>query len=286
MPAAAPERPPVGQNLEAGETAEGLAPLIAASFENAQLFEALDSANRVQHELLAGISHELRTPLNVIIGYLDILLDGGAGPLREEQRRLCLRVRASAGRQLMLVREALELSRRDTSGGVTVRRDRIDLTALFEELRSEATLRNDSETPAIHWRVGDDLRDLESDPIKLRMILHNLIENARQHADAKNIFVEAIRRGEEIIFTVSDDGRGMNDAVQEGLFEAFRRGAGAQSGGLGLGLHIVHRLAEALRARIEVESGEGSGASFAVFLPLRASASEIPPRGLAAGAAG
>ena len=78
----------------------------------------------------------------------------------------------------------------------------------------------------------------------------------------------------------------MNDAVQAGLFEAFRRGVGSQSGGLGLGLHIVHRLAEALRARIEVESREGSGASFTVFLPLRASESENPPRGLAAGAAG
>jgi signal transduction histidine kinase len=267
-------------------TAEGLAPLIAASFENAQLFEALDSANRVQHELLAGISHELRTPLNVIIGYLDILLDDGAGPLLEEQKRLCLRVRASAGRQLMLVREALELSRRDASGGVTVRRDDIDIDALFEELRGEAALRADSEAPVIHWRVGHNLTNLESDPIKLRMILHNLIENARQHADAENIFVEADQRGEEVVLTVTDDGRGMNETVQAGLFEAFHRGAGAQSGGLGLGLHIVHRLADALRARIEVESREGSGASFAVFLPLRPTHREAPLRSLAVGAAG
>jgi signal transduction histidine kinase len=247
--------------------ATGFGPLLGASLENQRLLQRLEAAHQAQTEFLASMSHELRTPLNVITGYLDMLLDGLAGPLAPAQREICERIRRSAGQQLSLVGEAFEISRRDADGRIPVRREEIALAALVAELEREAALRPVAPEVAVSWTVHDVDLPVVSDPVKLRMIVRNLVDNAIKFTERGHVRVEVSLDDDVLLWRVEDTGVGIPEAECDAIFEAFRQ-VGGRSTGLGLGLHIVRRLTDALGGTVEVASTVGVGSTFTVRLPV------------------
>ena len=124
-------------------------------------------------------------------------------------------------------------------------------------------------------RVRTDLSDdfeLECDPLKLRQAINNLIENAIKYTgDGGHVFVTTKHHGGEGAVRIEDNGVGMSPEHLEHIFERFYRVDKARSretGGTGLGLHIVRRIALMHGGRVDVESQEGKGSVFTLVVPL------------------
>jgi signal transduction histidine kinase/CheY-like chemotaxis protein len=245
--------------------ARGIAQLGSLALDNARLVDELGRANRLKSEFVATMSHELRTPLNVIIGYLDLLVGGEFGALSAEQGDIVKRADRSAHELLDLINATLDLSRLDAGRLPLDVRD-LQLAPLFAELRneSEAWLQR---KPALElvWNLAADVPVIRCDPVKLKVVLKNLIANAIKFTDEGEIRVSAVRRDPGVEISVSDSGTGIAEELLGDLFKPFPHGSSTT--GRGLGLYIVHRLLEVLGGQVSVESKLGCGSTFRVDLP-------------------
>jgi PAS domain S-box-containing protein len=258
--------------------ATGIAQLASLALDNARLVEELERANRVKGDFVAGMSHELRTPLNVIIGYSDLLVDQIFGELEPEQRDTVCRIREQGRELLELVNTTLDMSRLE-SGGATLALQEVDLINLLAEIELESQLVRRNPALAVTWQVAPRLPRLWSDPMKLKIVVKNLLLNALKFTDEGGVVVRAAMRDGGVEIAVSDSGIGIAADMIPRIFEAFRQGDhGAQRrGGAGLGLHIVRRLLDMLGGSIEVESELQRGSTFRVWVPTRATVAPPGP---------
>ena len=251
--------------------ARGMAPLLSASLEQRRLLAELEAAQQWQQSFLASLSHELRTPLNIILGYMEMLLDQDLPVSEEEARELQEKVKWNASNQLRLVNEALELSRQDESGAVVIRRDRVNLEALLAQIIEEANLQARGKNLRIVGEFPERMPEIRTDSVKLRIILSNLLDNARKFTQEGAISLQVEFTEGTVVFRVRDTGRGIAPEVLPELFRAFRQGERGDPGGLGLGLYIVRRLVQSLKGEVTVTSELGVGSQFAVEVPIGSS---------------
>jgi PAS domain S-box-containing protein len=247
----------------------GIGQLASLALENVRLIEELERANRLKSDFVATISHELRTPLNIIMGYNDLLLDGGFGPMSAEQVDTLQRVGKSAEDLLELITATLDLSRLDT-GQVQLDVRTIALPDLVGELDAEISGLRENSNVRFAWDVAADLPALRSDPVKLKVVLKNLIGNAIKFTHAGSVVVRLCGRDGGLEITVADTGVGIAREMLPVIFEPFRQGEPAmtrQHGGVGLGLYIVRRVLDVLGGTIDAESTVGQGSTFRVWVP-------------------
>ena len=224
------------------------------------------------------MSHELRTPLSAVIGYTDLLLDGAFGDLTADQIQPLERTQKSARELLDLITATLDLSRLD--------QHRIPLHV---QECAVADLVNDviRETPALEEKphltftcsVPPDLPSLSTDPVKLKMVLKNLISNAVKFTHEGSITIATCGLDGGVEFRVSDTGIGIARESQAMIFEPFRQLDSSDTrryGGVGLGLYIVRRLLDMLGGTISLDSVAGSGSTFRVWVPRDVRASRQP----------
>jgi len=254
---------------------EGIGRLASMALHNAALVEELARANEVRSEFIATMSHELRTPLNVVIGYSNMLEDGTFGDLSTEQITVLQRIDRNARELHELISTTLDLTRLE-SGRVTVEVGEVDLEAVLQEVLSELEPVRGHEVQLL-CDVTHPIPTLETDELKLKVVVKNLIRNAIKFTDAGSVEVRAypVERGVEIC--VADTGIGIGPDAQETVFEAFQQVQPGQEGrgGVGLGLHIVRRLVELLDGSVRLESTLGEGSRFFVRLPLPADVGDV-----------
>jgi len=251
--------------------AVGIAHLASMALENARLVEELGRANRLKSDVVAILAHELRTPLNAIMGYTDLLLEGEFGPLNAEQAEISRRVDRITRVLRDLVNATMDISRLD-AGQPPVLLSDVDLSDLIAEIGAETRELRTKPGVNFRWDIPAQLPRLYTDPLKVKVILKNLIGNAIKFTAQGQVTVTAqcVHRGVE--FRVSDTGIGIPVEARSYIFEPFRQadGSGAQKfGGVGLGLYLVRRLVDVLGGTIEVESQVGEGSTFRAWLPLR-----------------
>jgi PAS domain S-box-containing protein len=256
--------------------AHGLGQLGSLALANARVLEELDQISRLRSDFVATMSHELRTPLNVILGYSDLLRDGAFSPLLAEQRDIVDRVQHSARELLELINATLDVSRID-SGRLPVERSAVDLGQLAATVRAEMTELEPPSGVRLEWDLTSPLPVLATDPVKLKVILKNLIGNALKFTDQGEVRVTARPHRGGVEISVTDTGIGIPPEAQAVIFEAFRQADSSTTrpyGGVGLGLYIVQRLLDLLAGRITLESEVGTGSTFRIWLPAVAEDSE------------
>jgi len=215
------------------------------------------------------MSHELRTPLNAIIGYSSLLGEGAFGSLTEKQLEPLGRVEGKARDLLDLIDGTLDLSRLE-SGRVRPERRRVEIVKLLGEIDAETDTRRDSAKVRFEWEVAPEISTFCTDPVKLKVILRNLVHNALKFTEEGSVRVTAHPRGAGVEFIVADTGVGMTAEAQTRIFEPFRQADSSISdryGGTGLGLYIVRRLLQLLGGTIKLQSEVGCGSTFRVWLP-------------------
>ncbi len=257
----------------------GIAQLGSMALENARLVGELERASRLKSDFVATMSHELRSPLNVIIGYNDLLMDGEFGDLSKEQNDAMRRVGKSAQELLELINATLNVSRLDT-GRVPLDIRDANIGDIIGEVDAETTILRERPAVSFDWDIAPDLGRMRTDPVKVKVILKNLIGNALKFTERGTVCVAVRQRDGWVEFSVSDTGIGIAPALRELIFEAFRQAdssATRRHGGVGLGLYIVRRLSELLGGRVDVESEPGQGSRFIVLLPRDQTTRQNPP---------
>jgi signal transduction histidine kinase len=233
--------------------------------------EQAENASRQKTDFLSLVSHELRTPLASIRLQLERLTRGLTGPITAKQSDVIHRIARSNSRLSEMVESLLQFNRIE-SGRLVPSQALLDLGAVAHEVVDELRVR--AETKALTMRVEchDDGVAVASDPQLVRLILVNLCDNAIKYTSEGEIVVAIDRdpRG-AVRLRVTDTGPGIAFAARERVFQPFeqlenvrhKRGAG-----VGLGLALVKRIAEALEAEVDLESAEGAGSRFSVTFPL------------------
>lgn len=233
--------------------------------------EQLAEVDRVKFEFLANTTHELRTPLTSIMGFGELLLSDGFGPLTQAQRTAVGCLLDSAHGLFGLVEQILDLGRvQKGETGLSVRRQ--GFTPLIDELQRELAPLETTRPYRIQYEVEEGLPAIETDWGKLKSVLVNILTNAIKFTDQGEVKL-SIKNGSssEVSFTVSDTGIGIPKGKIPVIFDNFRQVDGSQTrqyGGTGIGLAISKNFVELIGGKIEVESEVGTGSAFKVIIPV------------------
>ncbi len=249
------------------------------ALENARLMESLRGASRLKSEFIGTMSHELRSPLNVIIGYVDLLLDGNLGALGDEQHGVLERVQLHALQLLELIQETLDLNRLE-AGMLPVDFETFALQDFVDELERSIPADWKKREVVLTWDVNPGFASIHSDRAKLKKVLRNLIHNAMKFTDRGLVAVQVSGDDGWIDFSVRDTGIGIDPEALPVIFEMFRQADGSirrRHGGAGLGLYIVKQLVRALGGEVNVTSTVGAGSTFHVRLRHNVPQMMAPP---------
>jgi signal transduction histidine kinase/CHASE3 domain sensor protein len=226
--------------------------------------------DRLKDDFVATVSHELRTPLTSMMGFLEMIREGEAGELTDEQKRFLAIVYRSSERLQRLVGDLLFVARLDANG-LQLQFAPVDVEELVHDAAESAGALARSRELHLDLKLAS-LPMVTGDRERLSQLVGNLISNALKFTPAGgHVTVRTFVDGSHAVIEVEDDGIGIPEAEQDRLFQRFFRSTTATEQaipGTGLGLVISRAIAEAHGGTIDVRSEEGAGACFRVELPL------------------
>jgi two-component system sensor histidine kinase/response regulator len=231
----------------------------------AESYRRLKELEELKDDLTRMVVHDLKSPLTGILGSLELVLDGDAGPLAPAQRRLLDDARERGGDALRMVDNLLDLSQLEESSVRLQPRD-LDVARLLREVVDDWHVRAEREGArlAVEGPAGVGIR---ADEGMLRRVLANLIGNALRHGGpGVAVRVSAVPAEDGVKVSVADNGRGVPETEHEAIFRKYGR-ADAGGASSGLGLTFCKLAVEAHGGRIWVQSRPGEGAIFHFVLP-------------------
>ncbi|MEO6951811.1 MAG: ATP-binding protein [Polyangia bacterium] len=247
-----------------------------------ELVDKLQEADRIKSNFLATVSHELRTPLTSVIGYSEMLLEGIAGELNEEQRDYVRTVMEKGDQLLQLITGILDISRME-AGEMKVRRVPFDIVEVCNVAVQTVAPNARRKRINVETVFPEGLPMGMGDRDKVRQAVLNLLGNAVKFtpdAGTIRLIVElgALARTTRpggapgLRISVQDTGIGISAEHFQQVFEPFFQvdnSSTREFGGTGLGLSIVKRFVEAQGGQVWLESEVGRGSTFRFTLPIQ-----------------
>ena len=230
-----------------------------------QTLERLEALFTSQQRLLADVSHELRTPLTVIKGNVDLIRR-----MKSLDEESLTSIDQEAGRLTRLVGGLLLLAQAE-SGKLALNMKRVELDLLLTEVFQEMSILAGSR---VHLRLNEiDQAYVNGDRDRLKQVFINLVANAIQYTpQGGDIFLSLENVAGQARIICRDTGPGIPAEDLPHIFERFYRAEKSrtrrETTGFGLGLSIANWIVERHGGRIEVNSQEGKGTTFAIWLPL------------------
>jgi signal transduction histidine kinase len=229
----------------------------------------LERNDQLRRNLTADVAHELRTPLHIIQGNLEGILDGVYDPSTDhisatlEETRLLAR----------LVDDLRTLSLAE-AGQLQLRMEDVELCGILEDVGTSFSGQAESQGISLLVDCAESVTGLSMtlDAGRINQVLSNLVVNALRHTPTGGVTLRASRTAEGVQITVEDTGEGISSDDLPHIFDRFWRGDRSRtrtSGvGGGLGLSIARQLIQSHNGRIEVESVQGAGTTFTIWLPF------------------
>jgi len=231
--------------------------------------QALISAEKLRNDFVNHVSYELRTPLTNIIGFTQLLADGGVGPLNPKQLEYAGFITKSSAALLAIINDILDLASID-AGALELRAEDVDVAEAMKAAAEGVQDRLSESKIELRIVATNDVGSLRADGRRIRQVLFNLLSNAIGFsAPGQTVTLAAMRRGDEIVFKVSDRGRGIPGDVLDRVFDRFEsHTGGSRHRGPGLGLSIVRALVELHGGRVAIDSVYGEGTTVTCVFPI------------------
>jgi PAS domain S-box-containing protein len=230
--------------------------------------DAVVELNQVKNDLIAMLAHDFKGPLTTIVGFADVLADDDRFDV--ESRQYLGMISSSAMRLASLATDTLAISRLEQNE-LALTLAEIDLVPMVRDV-----VRVFSVTRPIDLRVAPGSLVVICDEQRLRQVIENLVGNAIKYSPGGEAVEVALRvRPAGVEIAVRDRGIGIPDGERGKLFGRFARASNARAlgiGGTGFGLYLARTIVDLHGGHIDVESVEGQGSTFRVFVPGR------PPR--------
>ncbi len=249
--------------------------LEAANKTLEELYVAAEDATRAKNEFLANVSHEIRTPMTALVGYAELLLTEAINEGAPPQRIFALdTIRRNAEHLLRILDDLLDLAKIE-AGKFSIQKNTCHLPSFLADIYSLMQVRAKAKNLSLTFEnAGPVPENFETDPIRLRQILINLIGNAIKFTEAGGVRVvvrlDSASGGDcKLVFEVIDTGIGIAPENLQRIFEPFEQADNSMArrfGGSGLGLTISRRIAQMLGGDITVESTLGKGSTFRVWI--------------------
>lgn len=226
----------------------------------------LKEIDRIKSDFVTAVSHDLRSPLTAILGYVEMVQR--SGPLNENQRAFIERIVFSVRSITTLISDLLELGK--IEAGFDEDREPLALRPIIEYAVENSRHRWEPKEQQLQIRLSPDLPPVLGNPLRLRQMVSNLVENAAKYTPQGGRIRVLVESDDEfVILRVQDTGIGIPAKDQPYIFDKFYRTDAAIDNyeGTGLGLSIVKSIVDGHHGRIWVDSQPGQGSTFTVMLP-------------------
>ncbi len=233
-----------------------------------------EEGERLKSSFLANLSHEIRTPMNAINGFTDLILNT---ELNKEEQLEYLKVVDKSGKNLVsIIDDLIEMSKID-SNQVSPNYTNVNLESCINELYETIKI-TIPKTKYIDFYIIENNQPADyniiADEVKLKQVMVNLVTNAIKFTDEGHVAFgyQIDNQKQEIIFTITDSGPGIDKINQQHIFDRFKRvenDATIKAGGLGLGLAISKAYVEMMGGTIALVSQVKKGSTFTFMIPLQ-----------------
>ncbi len=234
--------------------------------KNITKFKELDEAKT---NFIATVSHELKTPLSSIKMSLKLLGDDRVGKMNEEQSQLISHIKEDSDRLLKLTTELLDLAQVET-GNLQLNFVKTNPLEIVNFALDAVKFQAEQKQIKLELISKNNLPFINADVQKTAWVLVNFLSNAMRYSAAKSkLIIEVIPQNQQIVFSVKDFGKGIEEQYQKRLFDRYYQVPtdGQNKSGSGLGLAISKDFIEAQNGKIWLESGVGEGSKFSFSLP-------------------
>jgi signal transduction histidine kinase len=207
-----------------------LADQIAVAVENARAYQEqeqtahrLREVDRLKSQFLANMSHELRTPLNSIIGYAEVLIDGIDGDLSAEAVEDVETIHSGGKHLLSIINDILDLAKIE-AGQMRIDRRESNLMQVMQEVHNTCAILAENKGIELNIEPLNDIPAVAGDPVRMRQIILNLVNNAIKFTEQGEVRVELeYDQDRQVIVRVKDTGIGMTSDEMNGLFQQFHQ---------------------------------------------------------------
>jgi PAS domain S-box-containing protein len=246
--------------------AEEIGRRTALLIENASLHRTAQAAIRARDTVLGIVAHDLRNPLGTILMEAGLLLMGEEGPKRSPAESAAA-IQRACNHMMRLIRDLLDATRIE-SGQLSIDPSFMPVAPIIADfVKAQKSL---AESGGLELRadVAPHTGHVCADRDRILQVLENLVGNAERFTSAGgHITIGATPRPDEVLFSVSDTGTGIEADALPYLFDRYSEKRKTDRQGTGLGLPIVKGIVEAHGGRVWVESIEGTGSTFFFTLP-------------------
>ncbi|PLX05419.1 MAG: hypothetical protein C0594_07435, partial [Marinilabiliales bacterium] len=233
--------------------------------------EKAEEANRLKDAFLANMSHEIRTPMNGILGFIDLLKEQN---LDKETQQEYLQLISNSGNHLLsIINDIIDISKIEADQ-LKINQEYFSLNELLTEIynlfASEVKVLNKAITIKKEFALSDNESYIQSDTVRIRQVMSNLINNALKFTNNGEISFGYKIKDQNIEFFVKDTGVGIDLAKQEIIFDRFRQADNSTTreyGGTGLGLSISKGIVDLMGGNLWLNSKPGKGSVFFFSIP-------------------
>lgn len=233
--------------------------------------EKLKVLDKARAEFISIASHQLRTPPSTIKWYLSSMLSGDFGRLKPELKDALEKTQLTNNSLISLIEDLLNVSRIERGKMEFAFKDTDVLVLIETTLNQLAPFAKMKKLKLVFKKPKISVPHVMADTEKLRQVINNLIDNAIKYTKMGTIKIALEQKGDNVIFSVADTGKGVLQEEKNNIFEKFGRGNDSikYAAGLGLGLYLAKIVIDQHKGKIWVESlGQGKGSTFIFSLPI------------------